>query len=568
MRQGIKNIYRLRILYFFLIPIFALISMNKEYNFSISTPKINRWEMRFINSILYSVLLFTLVIINLTTGKKLCIANIESTYDYTEEIISSKDQLSPQNSQLKTHKLKPGTSNTILSTRNPKLGTLNSKPETQVEDDILEGFDNDKEDIDNAINEVHEKPSIFSVSGNCKFGTSYNIAHHKPKDGETDWRGLSRARLEVELDLKMKFPNSWQSFISGIGIYDLIYFIKGRDEFTDDVLDNYEKEYEIGELYLYGSLLENIDIKTGRQIVVWGKSDNIRVTDVLNPLNMREPGMTDIEDLRLPVTMTRLDYYIGDWNLSWIAIHEIRFNKNPEYGSDFYPSETPLPHEVKPAHSLGNTEFAAALNGIFSGWDVSFYWADFYNDMTHMKTASGASSQLQSELEMRHTRLTMYGTAFNIAIGSILIKAEAAYFNGFKFLNSTDSSYSRTDIMAGIEYSGLSDTKISFEAVNRHINEFNNALKNPPDNASEYEFQSVVRISRDFFNETLKATILASTFGWLGSDGAFQRLSIEYKVTDDIEISGGVVFYKSGDLTIFNNIGDNDRFFIEIKYSF
>ena len=61
-------------------------------------------------------------------------------------------------------------------------------------------------------------------------------------------------------------------------------------------------------------------------------------------------------------------------------------------------------------------------------------------------------------------------------------------------------------------------------------------------NKTEYEFQSVVRISRDFFNETLKATILASTFGWLGSDGAFQRLSIEYKVTDDIEISGGVVF--------------------------
>ena len=60
--------------------------------------------------------------------------------------------------------------------------------------------------------------------------------------------------------------------------------------------------------------------------MVWGKSDNIRVTDVLNPLELREPGLVDLEMIRLPVTMTKLDYYIKGLNLSGIVIHEVRYH--------------------------------------------------------------------------------------------------------------------------------------------------------------------------------------------------------------------------------------------------
>jgi len=61
---------------------------------------------------------------------------------------------------------------------------------------------------------------------------------------------------------------------------------------------------------------------------------------------------------------------------------------------------------------------------------------------------------------------------------------------------------------------------------------------------------------------------LASTYGGTGQDGAFQRFSAEYDVTDSIEIAGGIVLYQSGDLARFRSIGDNDRLFFNIKYSF
>ena len=433
------------------------------------------------------------------------------------------------------------------------------------EDDILEGFDDEIIREDTKKPEDTKPPSIFTLDGYARLGASYAFAHDKPEKEETDWRGLSRLCTELNLELNARFSKLWQGRVTGKGAYDFSYAIKGRNKFTDDVLDNYEKEFELGETYIQGSLTDRLDIKFGRQVVVWGKSDNIRVTDVLNPLDMREPGITDIEDLRLPVTMTRLDYYFADWSLTGIAVHEIRFNKNPEYGSDFYPVTIPPPHEDKPDSDLGNTEYAASINGIFSGWDISFYWADYYNDTSHIQLVS---LKLPPVIKRKHARLQMLGTALNVAAGNWLLKTEAARIDGLKFFNAPGKTWSRTDILAGLEYSGFTDTTLSIEAVNRHMNGFDKVLELAPDYAQQDEFQWTARASRNFLNDTLNITLLLSAFGGIGEDGAFQRFSAEYDITDSIQISTGIILYSSGDLIAFKNIGDNDRLFCKIRYNF
>ncbi|MDY6845429.1 MAG: DUF1302 family protein, partial [Thermodesulfobacteriota bacterium] len=490
----------------------------------------------------------------------LCALIFTSTFSFAledttvDEVVSGFEHKEPESSESDLHEILGGFEEGMDESEN-----------SEIDDDILEGFDGEDEEVDTESPEDELKPSFLSLDGHFKLGSSLNIGHDSPEMGETDWRGLSRLCGELQLDSKAKCAGSWQAFVSGKVSYDFAYTIKGRDEFTDEVLDNYEKEFELREAYILGSLLENLDIKFGRQIVVWGKSDNIRVTDVLNPLDMREPGLTDIEDLRLPVAMTRLDYYFGDWSLTGIALHEIRFNKNPEYGSDFYPAKIPPPHEDKPGHGGDNTEYAIAISGVFTGWDIALYWADIYHDMSHVEIVSFGPPP---QLEMKHARLTMYGVAFNTAMGNWLLKAEAAYFDGIKFYNTPTRTYSRVDTLAGIEYSGFDDTTISVEIVNRHIHNFDTFLKQPLDEACEDEFQSVVRLTRDFLNETLTLTILASTFGPTGQDGALQRISMEYDVTDALKVNGGVVLYHSGDLPELRNIGDNDRLFFEITYSF
>lgn len=436
-----------------------------------------------------------------------------------------------------------------------------STSEEKSMEDIIEGFDDAP-----ALPVAPESKALsspLSFNGFAKIGSTYNFAHDKPREDETDWRGLSRLRGELQLELRSRISDSWQAMISGKGAFDATYCLNGRNEYTDDVLDHYESELELRETYIQGSLIDSLDLKAGRQIVVWGKSDNIRVTDVLNPLDMREPGLTDIEDLRLPVTMTRLDYYIDKWSLTGIAVHEVRFNKNPEYGSDFYPGTTPPPNEDEPSDSIENTQWAASLSGVFSGWDMAFYFARFFND-----TANLESDRLFQNIKAVHARLDMFGFAYNMAIGNWLLKIEAAYLEGIKFFNSPNNDYSRIDALAGFEYSGFAETTISVEAANRHLNKFDKILDQSPDYANQDEFQSAIRVEKNFWNDTLTLTALALSYGVFGEDGALQQFSAAYDLTDALELTGGIVLYQSGDLHRFEDIGDNDRFYLEITYNF
>ena len=177
--------------------------------------------------------------------------------------------------------------------------------------------------------------------------------------------------------MKKKFSDAWQAQASVGGFYDLVYVLRGRDDYTQEVLDDYEKELEVLDTFVQGSLTKKLDVKIGRQIVVWGPLFNLRVTDVLNPVDFRLPGLTDLDDLRLPVTMLKLDYFLGNWDLSGMWIPEIRFSKRPVFGSDFYPFPVPMPPAEEPDNGFefDDAEWAAALVGTFSGWDMGFYWA-------------------------------------------------------------------------------------------------------------------------------------------------------------------------------------------------
>ncbi|WP_201341520.1 DUF1302 family protein [Abyssogena phaseoliformis symbiont] len=126
----------------------------------------------------------------------------------------------------------------------------------------------------------------------------------------------------------------------------------------------YKHELNLNELILEGS----INPKIGRQIVVWGRSDSIRITDVLNPLDNRMPGLVGIKNLRLGRLMSKLDYYFDKLNLSMIVLHENRFSKTAAYGSDFKISaDKPV---NKPSNALDNTGVALSFTGIFEGYDL------------------------------------------------------------------------------------------------------------------------------------------------------------------------------------------------------
>ncbi len=436
------------------------------------------------------------------------------------------------------------------------------KPAAGDMDDLLSGFDEpvavqlEKDTPDDRI-----IPEWMQLTGSIGLAGSVNFAHDAPQENEADFRGLSMLRTTVALSSEMRL-GGWQAKISGHGFYDAAYSIQGREQYTGQLLDRYEQELEFDDVYLAGSLTPAIDLKTGRQIVVWGKSDNVRVTDILNPLDNRLPGMVDIKNRRLPVTMTKLDYYSGDWNLGGIMIHEVRFSKNPVYNSDFFPGNRALPPEEKPGWSLDNQQYALALNGIFSGWDLSLYGAWVFDDRAHIV------QDMDGSFFREHSRVFMGGATSNVALGNWLLKGEAAWFDGLEYANLLDQEVSRLDVMAGIEYMGFSETVLSLEIVNRHLVDFDEQLALAPDIAQEDTMQTVAKLVRDFANDTIQLKILLSIFGGHGEDGMFERFQLDYAFTDAVTLIGGVIFYQSGDQGALSGIEDNDRAFFELSYEF
>ena len=476
--------------------------------------------------------------------------------DELESLIEGFDAETPATDQEELDGLTSGFDSTEEGASSPPTGSNEGLEE------LLGGFTEDSQQVgEEAGDKQPLLPEWFSVQGSLSLQSTLNFAHSAPPPGTPDYRGLSMFRGHGELITEASFAN-WKARLGATAFYDGAYHLNGqRDLYSDVFLDEYETEIRLEEAYLHGSLADDLDLKFGRQIVVWGKSDNIRITDVLNPLDRRWPGMVDIRYLRLPVTMTRVDYFLGDWSISPILVHEPRADIFPVYNSEFYPFPQPAPPLVEPGWSWDSQQPALAMNGIFSGWDLSFYAAYVYPDVAYLV------KEADSTVYRTRNRALMLGSAANIAMGNWLLKGEVAWWNGLEYSN-TDEEKSRLDGLVGVEYTGFSETSISFEVANRHIFDYEAPLELLPDGQKEDWTQYALRFVKDFHNDTLHLTILVSSFGLLGADGGFERLQLDYDLTDHLTLMGGLVFYESGDFPGFREIGDNDRILFEIEYRF
>ncbi|MDQ7085818.1 MAG: DUF1302 family protein [Sulfurovum sp.] len=316
----------------------------------------------------------------------------------------------------------------------------------------LDGFD------DESLNETsQERPSRLIAGLTGKITQQVAFSWHN----DAPYENITSLKSSLLLDYEHKFDNGIRIKINAKAYYDAIYSLKDRGDFTSQTLNALEAEVELYDAYIEGKITDSLDYKLGRQVVVWGRSDTIRVTDILNPLDNRRPAMTDIEDLRLPVTMVKLDYFVGNWRITPMAIVEQRFSKNPPFGGDFNPVSFPLPSEER----YDDVTYALSIGAEFSGWDINFYASHTYDD-------AGYIDQSALIPLMVHDKVTMFGTALNVLSGSWLFKTELAYFDGLKYTSTGEQAFSRMDALLGVEYNGISDTLISYDIVTRQIQDY------------------------------------------------------------------------------------------------
>lgn len=467
-------------------------------------------------------------------------------------------------------------------------------------DDLMGGFDDDfdvstiDEGEATAPDWMTEIPGGSWVWENVDLGGSLasaavwsyhgrSVADSEGGGGRTDYDGLSRLDLDGMLQLDVQLPNEWTARAELLAWYDFSYQIRGRRDFNAAVLDVYEWQVDSGEAYVSGPISEKFDLTIGRKVVNWGRSDTFRVVDVVNPLDNIEPGLVDIEDLRRPRAMAKLDYQSGPWSGQLLVIPEHRYDRNPPPGSDFIPDPfTSVPGGLGGGASIddrpdfqGMPGFAAKFDGRFSGWDFSLYGA--YMDESS-RTVDPLVLAPVPIFKQEANRFGMVGAAGNLTRGPILVKLEMAYFIGLRTLRFDlapgpagpllNQERERLDTLVGLEWYGPDQLTVAVEVVNRHLFDHPGGPPGIIELTPADRFETAIRVTRPFFRERLDVTLLGSVLGERAQDGGIFRASAEYELTDSLKLEGGWLVFFQGPRFGPGAFDSNDRVYGELKYSF
>ncbi len=445
-------------------------------------------------------------------------------------------------------------------------------------EDLMGGFDDEFESTPEPARDPEPRswlPDEIDLSGSLSAGTVYSYLDHKVPHGDiagrsTSYGNFTRLDLDGFLQLDVQLPAEWKLRGEVRAWYDFIYRIRGRGNYGGAVLDVYEWQVDSGEVYAMGPIASHIDLTVGRKIVNWGRSDTFRVVDVINPLDNKEPGLIDIEDLRRPTTMVKLDATSGPWSGQFLIIPESRYDRLPPPGHDFRPGGLPsLPIDGR-SDFKGMPGLAGKIDGRFTGWDFSVYGA--YVDQTSRVIDRGGPGPIPLRAEAN--RFGMLGAAGNFTRGPWLVKLEMAWLTEIRVLRFRPGSLfpssddkDRIDTMVGIEYYGPDSLTIALEIVNRHL--LNESTRRGSREVTEQSrFETGLRISRPFFRERLNLSALAVALGERFQDGGLFRLFGDFELTDAWTIEAGLLIFAGGPDKGLGAFESNDRLYAELEYSF
>lgn len=136
--------------------------------------------------------------------------------------------------------------------------------------------------------------------------------------------------------------------------------------------------FELREAYL-DHRQEHWGFRLGRQLVIWGAADGVRITDLVSPMDMTEFLAQDYDDIRMPVNALRFFVFNDKIKLELLAVPTFEGYKLPTDAANPWsvlPKETPRSlvwdaEGSRPELRLSNVEYGGRLSFALPGVDFS-----------------------------------------------------------------------------------------------------------------------------------------------------------------------------------------------------
>ncbi len=337
---------------------------------------------------------------------------------------------------------------------------------------------------------------------------------------------------------------------------------------------NKDMEFGLREVYV-DIYFDSVDLRIGKQQIIWGKADGVFITDIVSPKDLSEFLLRDFDEIRMGITSLKANYYIGNNSLEFVWIPSFSSTQMPDENSIWFPQMdfpiTPVfDYSQKDIEAkLENNEFFAKFSALTSSIDFEIMGGYMWDDDPTMhitKTINPSTNQLTGlTITPQHHRLGLFGGSFSSALLNFVLRGEGAYYNG-KYFNSEDPALNDGTIkknylhyLVGVDYT-LWDIKFSSQFVQQAILDYDEFINN-----DEFENTMTVLASKNFLRETLWLELF-SYIGLNNSDMLI-RPKVTYDLADGFELLlGSNIFI--GDEGGFGQYDNNDMIYSKIKYSF
>ncbi len=327
---------------------------------------------------------------------------------------------------------------------------------------------------------------------------------------------------------------------------------------------------------------DNFDLRIGKQQIVWGKADGVFITDVVSPLNLTEFLLPDFDEIRTGINAVKFDYYLGDNTFEIIWLPSFTPTQVPSSSSMWYiqpdfpinPTFDWSQSEISP--SLENSEVFAKYSALTSKIDFEFMggytWDD--NPTMHvqkefgMDTTSMSPSPILTSLNItpEYHRLILGGGSFSTEIKGIVLRGEAAYYNGKYFqtedMLAVDALVEKDYLhyLVGLDFN-IKNVKFSTQFVQEAIIDYDDNMIN-----DEMENTVTFLARYDMFRETLHLELFS--YIGLNNEDALIRPKITYDFDDSFSILLGSNIFIGDESGRFGQYKDNSMVYTKIKYNF
>ena len=388
--------------------------------------------------------------------------------------------------------------------------------------------------------------SAFAQESPFQFNGFVDTYHAVQTEHPHDFT-TSRTRLRAELRVD----------------YENAYLFTSLNGVHNSILDD-RTGIQLQEAY-FNYQNDLVEFKAGRQIVVWGVADGLRITDLISPVDYTEFMSSDYDDMRIAVDGFRVKYPGERVNAEIVYVPVPRYFQMP-LGEDNpwrpnLPEKAGLDFPEGPDAKFKNGDFGTRLSFFLSNLDFSISALHTHNQspVSVVEPVSRDSVVIHGI----HETMTMFGGDMSMPIGEFVIRAEVAeYFReALGYANNLDYARKNTfNALGGIDWYAGNNWTFMVQYLHKYIADYSDELANEK-NSSEMTF----RISKELLNNTLKLSL----YGMFDIDnlGYYGRASGDYSLTDQVMLSLGYDHFggKRGQLAGYKK---NREVWAKAKYYF